>query len=242
MTRRSILPFSRSPLALVALALATLGWMLPASPVRALEAGAGEAKILDACDKRLCDMVQLRNPAGEDLKCLLTKTWARSTIKEGDQSTVKWMFGDARCTVQLDISRQAIVSALSGGLSKFRVPPHTASCVVEEDGQLKNVRATVSPKIWFRDGRAEKIWINLLNVEGPASIKATLSTAAQLNDSIGIFHRAMLKSVNGYIYKHCPKYHPTTQSAAASPAKPAAAKPPKPADPAPAVTAKKQGG
>ena len=65
-----------------------------------------------------------------------------------------------------------------------------------------------------------------------------MSTAAQLSDTIGIFHRAMLKSVNGYIYKHCPKHHPVAHSAAASPAKPAAAKPPK----APAVTAKKQGG
>jgi len=239
MTHQSTPPFPRLPLCFAALAVVALGCLLPTSPVRALEAAANEAKVIDACDKRLCDMVQLRNPTGEDLKCMLTKTWAKSTLKEGDQAAVQWSFGDARCTVQLDIDRQAIMTALAGGLNKFRVPPHTANCIVEQDGQLKNVTATVSPKIWFRDGRAEKIWINLLNVEGPTAIKATLSTGAQLNDTIGIFHHAMLKSVNGYIYKHCPKHHPVTQSAAASPAKPATAKPPKAATPPPAVATKK---
>ena len=134
---------------------------------------------------------------------------------------MRWGFGDARCTVQIDISRAPIVAAVTGKDSKFWVPAHTAHCIVEQDGQVKNLKATVAPKIVFKDGKAEKIWINLLNVEGPAGIKATLSTAAQLNDTIGLFHRAMLKSVNGYIYKHCPKYHPLTQSATAAPAKPA---------------------
>jgi hypothetical protein len=69
--------------------------------------------------------------------------------------------------------------------------------------------------------RRKKIWMNLLNVESPVGIKATLRTAAQLADSIGLFHRAMLKSVNGYVYKHCPKHHPLTEPASKAPAKPA---------------------
>ena len=52
----------------------------------------------------------------------------------------------------------------------------------------------------------------------------------------------MVKSVNRYIFRHCPKYHPEAQAAAA-PAKPAAAKPSsKAGEPAPAPAAKKQGG
>ncbi len=125
---------------------------------------------------------------------------------------MKWGFGDARCTVQIDISRARIVAAVTARRPNSAVPAHTANCIVEQDGQLKTVTATLAPKIVFKDGKAEKIWINLLNVEGPAAIKATLSTAAQLNDTIGLFHRTMLKSVNGYIYKHCPKYFPLTQS------------------------------
>ena len=103
---------------------------------------------------------------------------------------------------------------------------------------MKTVKATLAPKIVFKGGKAEKIWINLLHVEGPTGIKATMSTAARLNDTIGLFHRTMLKAVNGYIYKHCPKYHPLTQSATADPRK--AAAPAKPANRAPRRRAPKK--
>jgi hypothetical protein len=236
--KRESTPSSRLPLRLAALGIAALSCIFPVSPVGALEEGAGEAKVIDACDKRLCEMVQQKNPSGEDLKCALTKTFARSTIKEADQRVVKWSFGDARCTVQINLGRGAIVAAVSNPEAKLKVPPHTANCIVEQDGEVKTITATLAPKIVFKDGRAEKIWINLLKVDGPPGIKATLSTAAQLNDTIGLFHRAMLKSVNGYIYKHCPKYHPQTQAATATPAKPAPAKPAKAGEPTP----RKQGG
>jgi hypothetical protein len=215
----------------------------------ALEEQAGEKKAIDACDKRLCTIVQRKDPAGDDLKCVLTKTWARSTLKEADQRTVQWMFGDARCSVQLSISRGRIVEALSGGKVKFWVPPHTANCIVEQDGRVEKVTATVAPKIVFENGKAIKAWINLLKVEGPAGIKATLEAAAQLNDTWGLIHRPILKSINGYINKHCPKYHPLTQAAASTPAKakpPAAKSEPKPAaksgEPAQPAAPRKEGG
>ena len=102
MIRKSTPPSSSLPMAFAVLGIAALGCAFPVSPASALEEGAGEAKAIDACDKRLCSMVQGRDPKGEDLKCALTKTWAKSTIKEADQRAVKWDFGDARCTVQID--------------------------------------------------------------------------------------------------------------------------------------------
>jgi hypothetical protein len=193
------------------LGAALLAGTLSAPPALALEEQKGEAQALDACDERLCRMLQQKNPTGEDLKCTLTKTWARSTIKEADQRDLTWGFGDARCSIELNVSRAWIVAAMTSSKTfKFKVPPHTANCVVEQDGQLKAIKATVAPKIVFKDGRAEKIWINLMHIEGPTSITGWLSAGAQLTDSVGIFHRSMLKSVNGYIYKHCPKYYPLT--------------------------------
>jgi len=218
MTRPPLSPIA-TPRVLAVILLCAAALVAAAGSAGALEEGAGEGKAIDACDQRLCTILQRRDLKGDDLKCALTKTWARSTLKEADQRDVKWDFGDARCTVQINISRAALVSALSAGEAKFWVPAHTAHCVVEQDGQVKTVTATVAPKIVFRDGKAEKIWINLMNVDGPAGIRTTLSTAASLNDSIGLFHRAMLKSVNGYIYKHCPKYYPLTAAKAAPKAK-----------------------
>ena len=206
------------PIRALVAALAVAGVLACASAALALEEQAGEAQAIQACDQRLCQMLVERSPRGEDLKCRLTKTWIRSTIKEADQRQVKWTFGDARCTVDITISRTAIVGALNGSKeSKFWVPPHTTNCVVEQDGQLKPVQATLAPKIVFKNGQAEKIWINLLGLEGPEGIKVTLSTAAQLNDSVGLFHRAMIKSVNRFIYKHCPNTYSQAQAAKSAP-------------------------
>src|SRR5439155_23635520 len=129
--------------------------------------------------------------------------------KEADHSQATWGFGDARCDVEIKVSRATIVAAVTSRKTyKLWLPAHTATCVVEENGRPQPLKATLEPKIVFKDGRAEKIWINLRHIEGTASIKDWMSAAAQLTDSIGIFHHAMLKSVNGYIYRHCPKYYP----------------------------------
>ena len=215
MTRQSARAAARCTLAGAALLAG-----VTASPADALEEQKGEQPAIDACDARLCRMLQQKTPAGEDLKCALTKTWARSTIKEGDRPELTWRFGDARCSVELNVSRAAIVAAMTDGKFKLWVPPHTANCVIEQDGQQKPIVATVAPKIVFKDGRAEKVWINLKHIDGPGGVAGWLSAAAQLTDKVGIFHRPMIKSVNRYIYKHCPKYYPLAQATTTDPQSP----------------------
>ena len=176
--------------------------------VHALEPLKGEEAAIKACDKRLCTLLTQKNPKGEDLTCALTKTWAKSKIKEAESSKLTWGYGDARCTVEIELSRAAILEAMSADDKKFRAPPHTANCVVESDGKLEKVTATLAPRITFKDGKAEKVWINLKSVEGPTAIKATLFTAAELADRLGLFHKRMVRSVNRYIERHCPKAFP----------------------------------
>jgi hypothetical protein len=206
--------------ALGAAAAMAITGLLAAPDARALDEQKGEAQAIEACDKRLCSIVTGKNPAGEDLKCALTKTWSRATIKEGDRSSLTWAFGDARCSVDVDISRAAVVAAMTSSKPhKFWAPPHTANCIVEQDGRPQPLRATLAPKIVFKDGKAEKVWINLKEIDGPAGLRDWLAAAAQLSDSVGIFHQAMVKAVNRYIYRHCPKYFPQAQADKIAPAK-----------------------
>src|SRR5215468_6887013 len=76
----------------------------------ALDEQKGEEAAIQDCDKRLCAILLERNPQGGDLKCALTKTWARSKIKEADSNKVSWGFGDARCTVEINLSREKMVA------------------------------------------------------------------------------------------------------------------------------------
>ena len=89
-------------------------------------------------------------------------------------------------------------------------------CLVEIDGQARTVTATLAPKLLLKDGRVEKIWVNLTSLEGPTAVKATLWTAARLADNVGLFQRPLIKSVNRFISTTCPKKYPL---AAVSPVK-----------------------
>jgi hypothetical protein len=193
--------------------LAMAGALTIAQTARALDEGSGEQAAIADCDRRLCSILLQKNPNGGDLRCALTKTWAKSKIKEADSSKVSWGFGDARCTIDLNLSREKLVAVMDEGKGTYRFAPHTANCVVEQDGKLNKVTAVLAPKIVFRNGRAYKIWVNLKSVDGPSSITFTVQTAAQLADSLGVFHRQMIKGINRYIERHCP----TTQTAAAPP-------------------------
>ena len=188
------------------------------SPALALDEQPAEEAAITDCDKRLCAILLEKNPQGPDLKCLLTKTWARSQIKEADSQRLSWGFGDARCTVEINLSRDRLVAVMTGERTTFHVTRHTAHCVVEQDGRLEKVKAVLSPKIEFKNGKADKVWVRLKSVEGPSSVTYVVETAAQLADTFGLFHRQMLKGINRYIERHCP----ATLSVAATP--PAAAK------------------
>jgi hypothetical protein len=193
----------------------------------ALEPKKDEAKVLADCDRRLCTMLLRKEHTGDDLKCDLTKTWARSTIKGADSPSLKWSFGDAQCSVHLHIARASIVAALTAKEYKLWVPAHTAECIIEQNGEVTTIKATLAPKLEFKGGKVEKVWINLLNIEGTSAVTALLSAAASLEDSTGLFHGAMVKGANKYIYVQCPKNYPTAL----------AGQPPKVKDKKPASTA-----
>ncbi len=177
-------------------------------PASALDELKHEKKAISACEMKLCRMLVAKEAKGPDLKCDLTKTWGHKTIKEAESSSLTWGFGDARCTVKIDVKRSEIINAITAGKAKFHLADQKIDCVVEEsaDGKdAKHVIVVVSPKIEFKDGKAEKIWINLKSADGPGGVTGTLKFASMLADKLGLFHGAMLKAVNGFIYKGCPK-------------------------------------
>lgn len=178
-----------------------------ACPALALEELPGEAEALKACEKKFCTMVLKKEPAGEDLACNLTKTWAQDTIKGGEKKSVKWGFGDARCSVSVKMSRAEVIQALTKPAHTVVLKDQAVRCVVERDGEQKPVTAKASPKLQFKGGRAEKVWINLEDLSGPADVKSTVWTAAQLEDTLGIFHKNMIKQINKFMYKKCSENH-----------------------------------
>jgi hypothetical protein len=177
-------------------------WTLPAA---ALEQSDAEMAALKACEKQICTMILGKQPKGADLACGVQKTWAKSSLEEGNSKGVSWGFGDARCSVDLKLSRAEVVNALTKPKHKVFVPAHDVKCVIERDGVLQPVTARLAPKLVFKNGKADKVWINLEDIDGPADVKSTISAAAKLEDSIGIFHGPMIKQINKFMHQQCAK-------------------------------------
>lgn len=208
---------------------------LLSGPAHALEPAPDEQTKLKACEKDLCTMILSRDPKGPDLSCAVAKTWASDDLKGGKMSGITWMFGDVRCETSIRLARADIVKAITAPAHTIKLQEQAVSCVVERNGETKPVSIKLAPKIKFKNGKAEKIWINLGDMTGPDDVKGTVWTAASLEDTLGIFHKPMLKGVDRFIQKQCPK----TYGASVKPvvAKPAEAKPadakPSPTTPAP---------
>jgi hypothetical protein len=192
--------------------------MLAASgPAAALDEPADEMPKLKACEKRLCTMILDRKPIGDDLSCDVQKTWAKKTLEGGEEKGVSWGFGDARCFANITLSRADIVGALTKPKHTIKIPPQQVKCILEREGEVKPLTARLSPKLVFKDGKADKVWINLEEIDGPADVKSTIWTAAKLEDTIGIFHRPLIRSINKFINVQCAKrYGPGAQAKADS--------------------------
>jgi hypothetical protein len=171
----------------------------------AIEPRADEKDKIKACEKSLCRLIVAKKPVTGDLQCPLSKVWSRKTMKEGSANKIRWGFGAAKCEVDLKVPREMIVGALSAAEIKVTLPDHTVDCDVEREGSVDKARVTLAPIIEFKDGKAKKIWVNVTDIKAPGVIKGVVWSAAQLEDSVGIFHRRMIKAVNKFISEQCPK-------------------------------------
>jgi len=191
-------------LAGVGMALAALSL-----PLAALDELGDEAAHLKACERDICEIILKKEGRGRPLACHLTKTWGEKDIAKGASSKkINWSSGDARCTTKVHLTRRQIVAALTTPKYTLRLPLQKVECEVEEDGKPAPVTAVLSPKVEFRDGKAEKFWINLKQMEGPSMLKGLVWTTAKLEDSIGIFHADILKAINKFVYQKCSRNYP----------------------------------
>ena len=182
-----------------------LGLVVPVGKASAIEPHADEKERLKSCERTLCRLVVAKKPVNGDLQCPLTKVWSRKTMKEGSANKLRWGFGAAKCEVDLRVPREMIVGALSAAEIKMTLPAHTVNCEVERESSVDKAQITLAPIVEFKDGKATKIWVNLTDIKAPGVIKGVVWSAAQLEDTVGVFHRRMIKAVNKFVSEQCPK-------------------------------------
>ncbi len=177
-----------------------------AASVHALEEAKDEKDKIKACEITLCSLVTKKAPNSGDFSCKLSKTWARDKMNEASASgRITWGYGAARCAVDLKVPRSAIVAALESPEGTLQVPEHWVLCDVEQDQKgVTPVKLRLAPKITFKDGKAVSALVNLKEVEGPSAIRGLAMSVAKLQDSLGLFHKKMLKAINQQLHEKCP--------------------------------------
>jgi len=182
------------------------GAMLFTAAALALSPAKDEKAKLKACEAQLCGLILKKAPSEGTLACKLTKTWEKSSIVNGvKEKKISWTFGDAQCGVDLKVGNDAVVAAMTKPTYEFKLAPHVIACVVERDKGVTEVKISMAPKITFKDGKAQKAWLNISKIEAPTIIKGAIWTVSKLEDNVGLFHGQLIKEVNGFIHKKCAK-------------------------------------
>ncbi|MGF1650148.1 MAG: hypothetical protein ACFCUN_06840 [Hyphomicrobiaceae bacterium] len=189
----------------VALPLA-FGTLVPVQ-AQGIEAASDEKARLKACEEQLCRVAIAPTSAdATPLACSLTKTWQKSSIVDGvREKKVSWTFGDARCDLDVSMSRDAFAKALSSPSHDVVFEPHKVSCKIERESEITDVAITLAPKISFKDGKAHKAYLNVSTVEAPTIIKGAIWTVSQIEDRVGLFHGEIIEQINKFLFEKCPQ-------------------------------------
>lgn len=172
----------------------------------ALEETDKERDQLKACEKQICEIFVKKEASGADYACRLTKTWNKAKIQEGvEKKKLSWGFGSAQCVAEIGVKRAQILEAMSKPSHTIELEPQTVKCQVEREKDTLDVNVTMQPKFQFKDGKAEKAWLNVKNIEAPTVIRGAIWTVAQAEEYFGLFHGEMISEINEFIGQKCPK-------------------------------------
>jgi hypothetical protein len=164
-----------------------------------------EKKKLYQCAKDLCGIILSKNPKGPDLVCDVTKTWDKDQLQKGaDSKNIGWGLGSATCSAKFTIKRADIVSALTSPEAKFKAGRQSVACQVGTDQYP--ISATLSPELKFKNGASTAGSLRIEDVQGAVLIKGAVWTAAQLERHFGIFEKDLVREVNRFVEKECPKW------------------------------------
>ena len=159
---------------------------------------------LKACEKAMCTIVTKKELKGADLACKLTKSWSKDQIKDGvKKKQFSWSLGDTRCTLDVKISRVAVINAMTKPEQVLDFGPHAVKCMAERDGQPTPINVNLSPKVTFKGGKAVSAVLSVKEIEAPSMIKTAIWSAATLQDKVGIFQKDILKAINEFTGLKC---------------------------------------
>lgn len=163
-----------------------------------------EKEKLAQCAKEICSIIASKDVNGPDLACDLTKTWEKDEIQKGAESKkISWGLGSAKCTAKLAVKRADLVAAITSPENTLKIGKQPVSC--EIGAEKYTVSATLAPELVFKDGTNTRTALHMDDIQGAMLIKGVVWTAATLEQNFGLFQSDLVREVNRFVHKECPK-------------------------------------
>ena len=167
------------------------------------DTSADDAKLAQ-CAKDICSIIVSKKKTGPDLNCDLAKTWNRDEIQRGANSAnLLWNFGSAKCSARVKVKRSELIAAVTAPEITFRFDRQSFAC--EVGTEKYELRATIAPELKFKQGATTAVSLHMDNIQGAPLIKGVVWTAVKLEENFGLFQKDMVREVNRFIKKECPK-------------------------------------
>ncbi len=171
----------------------------------AQDSDADKAKLAQ-CEKDVCGIIVGKKKDGADLSCDLTKTWKGEDIQKGAaEKSVPWGFGRTQCSVKINAKRAVLVDALTSPTYTIKSEKQTVSCEIERGTEKYPIKLSAAPELKMKDGKAVGISMNVADIEGATLIKGVVWTAATMEQNFGLFEKDLVKEINKFIERQCPK-------------------------------------
>ncbi|MGO9174230.1 MAG: hypothetical protein ACLP7P_20005 [Rhodomicrobium sp.] len=165
---------------------------------------AEEKQKLAQCAKDICGIIVSKNASGPDLTCDLTKTWEKEEIQKGaDAKKIAWGLGTAKCSVKVSAKRADLVAALTSPENTLKISKQSVSCEIGEEKYL--ISATLAPELTFKAGTSTAASLHIDDIKGATLIKGVVWTAAELEKHFGLLEGDVVREVNRFVQKECPK-------------------------------------
>ncbi|MGO8954950.1 MAG: hypothetical protein ACLPWS_18460 [Rhodomicrobium sp.] len=165
---------------------------------------AEEKQKLAQCAKDICGIVLSKDASGPDLTCDLTKTWEKDEVQKGaDSKKITWGLGTAKCSIKVSAKRADLVAALTSPENTLKISKQSVAC--EIGAEKYPISATLAPELKFNGGTNTAASLHVDDIKGATLIKGVVWTAAELEKHFGLLEGDLVREVNRFVQKECPK-------------------------------------
>jgi hypothetical protein len=166
---------------------------------------ADKAKLVQ-CQKDICSILLNKQKDGADLSCVLKKTWNGEEIEKGaKEKHLTWGLGKTECNATVNVKRGPLVEAMSSPEYTLKIEKQPISCIIESGSEKYPVKLTMAPELKLKGGKVTNASLHMDDIEGAKLIKGVVWTAATLEQNLGLLEGDIVREVNRFIEKECPK-------------------------------------